>query len=118
MLANFVYLCAALQKEGNLVGGIFELLMVLCFGFSWPISVVKSYRSKTAAGKSIFFISLIWIGYVCGITGKIVSGNISYVLIFYFINLIMVTADIAIYFRNKKYDKLRVDLKYSGRTPH
>jgi lipopolysaccharide export LptBFGC system permease protein LptF len=98
------------------MNGIFELLMMLCFGFSWPFSVVKSYRSKTATGKSLLFISLVWIGYICGIVGKIVTGSISYVIIFYVINLIMVTADIVIYFRNKKYDRLRVGLKFSGRA--
>jgi hypothetical protein len=92
------------------------MLMVLCFGCSWPFSVIKSYRSKTANGKSIFFILLIWVGYVCGIAGKILTNNITYVFIFYVINLAMVSVDILLYFRNKNYDKLRIDLKYSGRV--
>jgi len=89
------------------LGQFFEMLMVLCFGFSWPFAVAKSYQSKTTNGKSLFFISLIWIGYVCGIAGKIITNNITYVFIFYVINLIMVSADIVIYFRNRNYDKLR-----------
>jgi hypothetical protein len=83
----------------------FEAAMVICFGISWPISVIKSWRSRTAKGKSLLFELLIWLGYVCGITGKIITNNIKYVFIFYVINLVMVSVDIALYMRNKSLDK-------------
>jgi len=86
------------------MGQFFEMLMVVCFGVSWPFAVVKSYRVRTTKGKSLLFISLVWIGYVFGIAGKIVTNNITYVFIFYVINLVMVSCDIAIYFRNKKLE--------------
>ena len=35
---------------------IFEIIMLLCFGMSWPISVYKSIRSKSTKGKSAVFI--------------------------------------------------------------
>lgn len=89
------------------MGQFFEMCMVVCFGVSWPISVLKSLRSKTAKGKSAVFGFFVWIGYVCGITGKILTGNITYVLIFYVINLVMVTIDILLYFRNVKLDRQR-----------
>ena len=38
--------------------------------------------------------------------GKFVTGNVNYVLIMYLINFVMVTADIALYFRNRRLDKL------------
>ncbi len=91
------------------LGQFFEMLMVLCFGVSWPFSVAKSYRSRTAKGKSLFFISLIWIGYVCGVAGKIITRNITYVFVFYVINLLMVSCDIALYFRNRRLDKERIE---------
>ncbi len=82
-----------------------ELIMLICFGLSWPISVYKSLKTKSTKGKSAIFIIAIIIGYVAGITGKLVSGNITYVLIFYCINLIIVTFDLVIYFINYTNEK-------------
>ena len=82
----------------------FETLMLVCFGLSWPISVVKSYKACTAQGKSLMFELAIYIGYICGICSKFMAGNINYVLVLYIINLAMVSADIALYIRNRKYD--------------
>jgi len=92
------------------LGQFFEMCMIVCFGLSWPFAVLKSYRSRTAKGKSILFSSLVWVGYVLGVTGKIVTGNITYVFIFYLINLAMITIDIMLYFRNRKLDKLRAEV--------
>ena len=83
---------------------ILEMMMVLSFGFSWPISIIKTLRSKTAAGKSPVFIGLIVFGYICGIIGKIWYGNITYVFVFYCINLVMTSFDLGLnlYYRNKE----------------
>lgn len=59
---------------------LLEAMMLLCFGFSWPISLVNNYRQRTAHGMSLPFILLIIFGYVCGITAKIVGHKINYVL--------------------------------------
>ena len=83
---------------------IFETLMLVCFGLSWPISVVKSYKACTAQGKSLMFELAIYIGYICWICSKFMAGNINYVLVLYIINLAMVSADILLYVRNKRYD--------------
>ena len=86
---------------------LFEIIMIVCFGFSWPMNVIKSYRARTTKGKSLAFLLLISIGYVFGIAGKLIGGNFKwYVLFFYFLNMIMVMADIVLYFRNKKLDRL------------
>ena len=84
---------------------LFEALMVICFGISWPISIAKSFKSRTSKGKSLVFLCFILIGYVFGIISKLVSGNITYVLFFYVLNLIMVSVDTILYFRNTKIDK-------------
>lgn len=84
---------------------IFEAVMVICFGLSWPMSVYKSWTSRTARGKSLFFEVFIWLGYVSGIIGKLISGNITYVFAFYILNIVMVTADILLYIRNMRLDK-------------
>ena len=83
---------------------LFELLMMLSFGASWPISLLKSYRSRTAKGKSVVFSYLIIIGYACGIISKLVKGNITYVIAFYILNLCMVAMDVVLYYRNRKLD--------------
>lgn len=84
---------------------IFEAAMVICFGLSWPVSVWKSVTSRTARGKSLFFECFILIGYLLGVVGKIATGNITYVFVFYIINILMVTADICLYFRNRALDR-------------
>jgi hypothetical protein len=83
----------------------FEAAMIICFGLSWPLSVVKSWRSRTTKGKSLLFEIFILIGYLCGIVGKLITHNITYVLIFYFINVVMVAFDLCLYYRNSKLDK-------------
>ncbi len=86
---------------------ILEAIMVIAFGCSWPFAVIKSYKARTTQGKSIVQIMLLDFGYVCGILSKIVSGNITYVFIFYVINFFLVLTDIIIYFRNRRLDKQR-----------
>ena len=62
------------------MGSVFEVGMLLCFGASWPFNIVKSYRSRTAGGKSIGFELLIMVGYLCGIAGKLITHNVNFVL--------------------------------------
>lgn len=92
----------------------FETVMLICFGLSWPLSIAKSIKSKTAKGKSMFFQIAIIIGYTSGIAGKLMSGNYSYVTWLYALNLFMVTFDLFLYFRNLKTDKKRAyDSRFS-----
>ncbi len=91
---------------------ILEIIMIISFGASWPLNVIKSYKGKTAKGKSLPFLLLIFFGYIAGIISKFVNqsymANISqkwYVLFFYLLNLLMVGIDIVLYFRNRKIDK-------------
>ena len=91
---------------------ILEVIMIICFGASWPFNVIKSYKARTAKGKSLWFLCLIIFGYIAGIASKFLNeaymADFStkwYVLFFYFLNLIMVTADLILYFRNRKLDR-------------
>lgn len=93
---------------------ILEIIMVLSFGASWPLNVIKSYKARTAKGKSLGFLLLIFFGYVAGILSKFLNpvymaefSTKWYVLIFYFINIFMVSVDIILYFRNKHLDNLK-----------
>lgn len=84
---------------------VFEFIMLACFGLSWPISVYKSIKSKSTQGKSIVFITAIIIGYISGIIGKIVNHQLTYVLIIYCFNLIVVSVDLVLFFINRKNEK-------------
>ena len=92
---------------------LLEALMIICFGLSWPVSIIKSYRSRTAKGKSLFFEVFIWIGYVFGIVRKIIQiadgGDFEWLFYmafaFYILNILEITIDIGLYFRNVRLDR-------------
>lgn len=82
-----------------------EALMLLCFGLSWPVSLIKNIRSGTAKGMSLMFTVLIIIGYIAGISAKIYTGNINYVLLVYIWNIVLVVGNLIVYFVNKNKDR-------------
>lgn len=86
---------------------LLEIAMLICFGLSWPFNITKSIRSRTAKGKSVYFEMMIIIGYLCGLGGKFISGNITYVVAFYILDILLVSTDLALTFRNRKLDKER-----------
>lgn len=90
----------------------FEMLMIISFGASWPLNVIKSYKVRTAKGKSLGFLCLILLGYIVGIISKFINekymSNLAsnwYVLFFYCLNFVMVFVDFLLYFRNRNLDK-------------
>ncbi len=92
---------------------IMEVVMIVSFGASWPLNVLKSYRARTTKGKSLAFLLLIFFGYIAGIVSKLINeaymASIAqkwYVLFFYVLNFIMVGADLLMYVRNKRLDKI------------
>ena len=85
---------------------VFETIMLLCFGASWPFNIAKSLRSRTAKGKSIYFEICIIVGYVCGVIGKFIGGNITYVIAVYLLYICMVSIDLALTLRNRRLDRL------------
>ena len=84
---------------------VFETIMLLCFGVSWPFNIIKSLRARTAKGKSILFETCVIIGYICGLIGKFVGGNITYVVAVYILDLVMVSIDLSLTLRNRKLDR-------------
>ena len=83
---------------------VLETAMLLCFGFSWPINLVKNIRSHSAKGMSLQFILLIIAGYIAGITAKIITHRTNYVLAVYFFNLAIVSCNLIVYFHNRRID--------------
>lgn len=87
------------------IAPILETIMLVCFGFSWPMNLIKAYKARTAHSTSLPFILLIIAGYIAGISAKIALGNINYVLAAYLINLAIVSLNLVVYFRNITLDK-------------
>lgn len=92
------------------VAHLLEASMLICFGFSWPLNVIKAYKARTAKGSSLAFIILIISGYVAGISAKFINHQINYVLGVYFLNLLIVSANVAVYVRNRSLDKEKTRL--------
>ena len=86
--------------------GVFEFLMLCCFGFSWPFSIAKSLKSKSAKGKSLGFMLLVETGYVFGIIHKLLYSR-NGVMWAYVSLFLRVGVDIALYFRNAALDRRR-----------
>ena len=84
---------------------ILEAAMIISFGISWPLSIIRSYRSRSTKGKSILFSFFILFGYLCGITSKFMTHTFNLAFYFYILNITMVTIDICLYFRNRKLEK-------------
>lgn len=90
---------------------ILEAMMLICFGCSWPMSLVKNIKSGTAKGMSLPFILLIIAGYLAGIGAKILTGNFGYILPVYLLNLLVVSANLILYFVNLRKDRLSAQNK-------
>lgn len=82
---------------------IFEIIMLLCFGLAWPFSIFKSYTSRQTKGKSVVFLLVVIAGYLSGIAHKLIY-NLDWVIVLYILNLLMVSTDVALYFRNKRFE--------------
>ena len=78
----------------------FEAGMLVCFGVSWPVGILKTWRSKRTEGKSIGFLLLVFVGYLCGIAAKVAlsanGGHLEWVTALYAINAIFVLVDLGL----------------------
>lgn len=84
---------------------LLEATMMVCFGLSWPMNLLKNIKAKSARNMSLQFILLIIFGYLAGITAKIATHRFNYVLVVYLLNLVVVSANVIVYFINCRYDK-------------
>lgn len=74
---------------------MFEAFMFICFGSSWPFAIAKSVSSRSAGGKSPFFLIIILIGYLSGMCAHLL-GNRSPVMLLYILNASMVGTDLCL----------------------
>jgi hypothetical protein len=94
------------QQRSGIDMSIFEVTMLICFGSAWPTSIYKSISSKTAKGKSIAFLIIVFVGYIAGILHKLFY-NLDWVVTLYALNGFMVLVDLSITLRNRELDKNR-----------
>lgn len=84
---------------------LLESTMLICFGLSWPMNLAKNIKAKSAKTMSLQFILLIIAGYIAGICAKFYNHKFNYVLVVYLLNLIVVSANLVVYFVNRHYDR-------------
>ena len=76
---------------------IFEAMMLICFGISWPISIAKAIRTKIVVGKSPLFMTILCVGYLCGIAHKLLN-SFDWIIALYITNFVMVAFDLVLYY--------------------
>lgn len=90
---------------------IWEVLMLISFASSWPFSIIKSLRTKVVIGKSPLFMSIIIFGYIMGIVHKFVNEPGDWVVWLYWVNLLIVSFDLILYFCYIKKNRRDFNLK-------
>lgn len=85
----------------NIPATIFEAVMILCWGVSWPAAIRKTWKTRSVEGVSAIFLWLVFIGYVSGILFKVfearTEGFINPVIILYLFNFFMVAAELILF---------------------
>ncbi|HQL51973.1 MAG TPA: hypothetical protein PLR91_12345 [Kiritimatiellia bacterium] len=85
---------------------VFEAIMLVCFGMAWPVSILKSWRSRTNKGKSRFFLLIVFVGYLSGLIHKLWwQERPDGVVWLYLLNACMVAVDGILAIRNTWLDK-------------
>jgi hypothetical protein len=90
---------------------VYETIMLVCFGAAWPSSIYKSYTSETSKGKSLFFLIIVFTGYISGILHKIFY-NLDWVILLYILNGTLILVDMALYVRNASLDRQRESISH------
>ena len=80
---------------------VLETFMLLCFGLSWPVSLIRTIRAGGACSSSVAFMCLILSGYFAGITAKVMTAGCSFVFYVYLFNILMVGANLTITLYNR-----------------
>ena len=83
------------MEQAQNVISIWEIIMVVCFGFSWPFSILKTIRVKNPTGKSYLFMTLIIIGYLAGCVHKIIY-DLDAAIWLYVLNTVLVATDMGL----------------------
>jgi hypothetical protein len=95
------------------VGELLEGGMLVCFGISWPVDIVRTLRTGRTEGKSLAFMSLVLAGYILGMGAKLarVAGTGRWpelITLLYVFNAIAIIVDIAVTIRLRRLDKHQI----------
>ena len=93
--------------DAALVGQVLEAGMLVAFGVSWPVDVMKTLRTRRTEGKSLAFMSLVFVGYVLGMSGKLARATspgeaVEWITALYVFNAVIIAVDIAVTVRMRK----------------
>jgi len=85
-----------------LTAEVFEAVMLVCFGVSWPVSIAKTLRVRRVEGKSPLFLVLVCVGYLAGVVAKVLYAAahgqaVPLVTGLYVLNGVMVFIDLMLY---------------------
>ena len=85
------------------ISTLFEAVMLICFGFSWPFAIIKTVKVKNPTAKSYIFLALVIIGYAAGCLYKL-TGKFDFVFYLYLLNGLLVATDtvLCLYYRKKQ----------------
>jgi uncharacterized protein with PQ loop repeat len=90
----------------NVASMVFEGIMLVCFGISWPFAIYKTFKTKNVEGVSIIFLWFVFFGYISGILFKVFEVNSvrgpSPVMALYILNFLMVGTELVLYYFYKK----------------
>jgi hypothetical protein len=87
---------------------VFEVIMLVCFGAAWPVSISKSLKTRSNGGKSLVFLLIVIVGYIAGIVNKLLYKP-DFVVWLYALNVTMVAIDAALWIRNRRLEMARTD---------
>ena len=94
---------------GEMINEFCSAAMLLCFGASWPFNIIKLWKARSTKNASLPFYLLIWGGYVIGLVGRIAAGKVwgaaNWAFWVYVLDLIMLSAALAVYARNRIIEK-------------
>lgn len=79
-----------------------EVVMLICFGASWPVSVFRTWHRKRSQDKSLLFLALVFTGYVSGVLHK-VFFNYDLVILLYMFNAVLVFTDLMLSCYYRRY---------------
>lgn len=103
----------------KMIAKVFEVLMYVLFGCSWPFNIAKSLKTKSTKGKSLLFLILIDLGYVFSMVAKFIAYGSDttewdknwWVFMFVVLNFLMVSFDLILYFINAHREKKQIETK-------
>ena len=90
-------------QELHYLSQAFFFLMLAGFGFSWPFSIIRTYKAghsgKGVAGKSPMFMTIVLLGYVGGILARLLDANPGndWLCFVYLVDMALVSTDLALY---------------------